>query len=144
MHKTVNERINFLLKESGLSKNAFAKKIGITGPAVDKLIATHGSNPQQRTIRDICATFGVNENWLTYGEGEIYVSGNISMSNNITGESELIRTLKDQIKFLQEDLNVWRETARNLSAHLGKPNPLELLADTGRVIRMSVSGVDAA
>lgn len=70
---TIHERINLCIKESGLTKTAFAEKLGVTQPFVSKLCSGI-SVPSDRTIRDICYKFSINETWLRTGEGEMTAS----------------------------------------------------------------------
>lgn len=70
--KTINERIAACIKESGLTKTAFAKKINISQPFISQLCSGE-KLPSDRTIADICREFNVNENWLRTGEGEMFL-----------------------------------------------------------------------
>ena len=72
---TMNERIEICIKESGLNKTAFAKKLGVTQPFVSKL-CSGVSQPSDRTISDICREFRINETWLRTGEGEMHLPVN--------------------------------------------------------------------
>lgn len=72
---TVNSRIKELrvkhLKERGidLTQKEFATKIGLSENYV-WMIEKGDRVPSDRTIRDICEKFNVNEVWLRTGEGE--------------------------------------------------------------------------
>ena len=66
----INERIGEVLKESKLTKTAFAEKINVTQPHVSRMVMGTAM-PSDRTIADICRVFGVNEVWLRTGEGEM-------------------------------------------------------------------------
>ena len=65
----MHTRINKIVKESGLTKTDFAKRIGLSQPHVSR-ICSGESAPSDRTIADICREFGCNEVWLRTGEGE--------------------------------------------------------------------------
>ncbi|MBQ7826661.1 MAG: helix-turn-helix transcriptional regulator [Clostridia bacterium] len=67
---TISERIAACIKESGLTKTAFAEKLGVTQPFVSKLCKGI-SVPSDRTIRDIADKFNIDETWLRTGEGEM-------------------------------------------------------------------------
>lgn len=67
------DRISAIIKEKGLTKSAFAKKINVSQPFVTQL-TSGDSSPSDRTIFDICREFDVNEEWLRTGEGEMFVS----------------------------------------------------------------------
>lgn len=65
----MHTRINEIVKQSGLTKTDFAKRLGVSQPFVSK-ICTGDATPSDRTITDICREFGCNEVWLRTGEGE--------------------------------------------------------------------------
>ena len=65
----MHTRINDVVKQSGLTKTDFAKRLGVSQPFVSK-ICTGDATPSDRTIQDICREFGCNEVWLRTGEGE--------------------------------------------------------------------------
>ena len=69
----LNERISKVRKESGLTQEKFAEKIGLTQNFVWMIEKGHRV-PSNRTISDICRTFHVNETWLRTGEGEMFAS----------------------------------------------------------------------
>lgn len=66
------DRIAAIIKEKGLTKSAFAKKINVSQPFVTQL-TSGDSSPSDRTISDICREFDVSETWLRTGEGEMFV-----------------------------------------------------------------------
>ncbi len=67
---TINERIAAVVKASGMTKTAFAEKINVSQPHVSRMVSGE-SIPSDRTISDICRVFGVSEDWLRTGEGEM-------------------------------------------------------------------------
>lgn len=67
---TINERIAAVVKASGMTKTAFAEKINVSQPHVSRMVSGE-SIPSDRTISDICRVFGVSEDWLRKGEGEM-------------------------------------------------------------------------
>ena len=66
----MNKRIAQIRKESALSQQAFADRIGITKNFVS-LLETGNRVPSDRTISDICREVSINESWLRTGEGEM-------------------------------------------------------------------------
>lgn len=64
----INERISWCVKDSGLTKTAFAERIKVSQQHVSRL-AKDGT-PSDRTIADICREFNISETWLRTGEGE--------------------------------------------------------------------------
>lgn len=65
----MKERIEYVVKHSGLTKAAFAKKLSVSAPYIT-MICSGSAQPSDRTISDICREFGCNEIWLRTGEGE--------------------------------------------------------------------------
>lgn len=70
--ETIGDRIAACIKAKGLTKSAFAERINVGQPFISNL-CTGKKLPSDRTIRDICDKFGVDETWLRTGEGEMFV-----------------------------------------------------------------------
>ena len=68
---TIGERIKQIRKENKLTQVDFAAKLKIGGTSVSKLEKGE-NNPSDQTITLICREFGVSEDWLRTGEGEMY------------------------------------------------------------------------
>lgn len=66
---SIGERIAWCIKDSGLTKTEFAKRVNLKQPFVSQL-CSGAKNPSDRTIADICREFGISEVWLRTGEGE--------------------------------------------------------------------------
>lgn len=64
---TISDRISQVVKDSGLTKTAFAKRINISQPYLSQLCGG-GYTPSDRTIADICREFHVRREWLENGE----------------------------------------------------------------------------
>ena len=67
----INTRIAAVIQASGLTKTAFAERVKVSQQHISRL-AKDGT-PSDRTIVDICREFGVSEQWLRTGEGEMFV-----------------------------------------------------------------------
>ena len=65
----VNTKIIELRKNLNLTQDEFAKKIGLSRNFI-WMIEKGDRIPSDRTISDICRTFGVDEIWLRDGIGE--------------------------------------------------------------------------
>ena len=65
----MNERIRSVRAAAGLTQLEFAEKLGLTKNFIS-LIENDQRKPSDRTIKDICRIFGVNEIWLRTGVGE--------------------------------------------------------------------------
>lgn len=64
----MKERIFKVRKHYNLSMQAFGDRLGVSKEAI-RLLEKGATSPSERTIRDICKTYHVNENWLRTGEG---------------------------------------------------------------------------
>lgn len=93
----IDVRFKQLLKELGITQDSFAKKIGVSQAFVSG-VCWGKSSPSDRTIRDICRVFHVDENWLRHGE--------------MPSDGKIIHTSKeDEIAALFGDLWAENETA---------------------------------
>lgn len=68
----MKDRIKQIRKQEGLTQEAFASRIDMTRNYIAQ-IEMGAKEPSDRTIRDICREFGVNEMWLRNGIGEMYL-----------------------------------------------------------------------
>lgn len=67
----MNERIKRIRHELGLTQTEFAKRIGLKQNSM-ALIESGKRNTSTRAILSICREYGVNENWLRTGDGEMF------------------------------------------------------------------------
>ncbi len=72
MDENLNMRVQTLITMLGIKKIEFAKKLSISSPFVSEL-CSGAKAPSDRTIADICREFNVNEKWLRYGEGDVFM-----------------------------------------------------------------------
>lgn len=72
MDAEIGYRIADIIKSLEIKKVHFAERLKIDQSYVTQL--TNGRrNPSERLISDICREFGVDENWLRTGKGEMFV-----------------------------------------------------------------------
>lgn len=69
---TLNERIKELRKSLDLSQKEFAETIGISQRSVS-WGEQPGNNVPDNTIKNICMSFGINEEWLRTGKKPMYI-----------------------------------------------------------------------
>lgn len=69
---SMNNRIKELRKYLGLSQTEFGARLGIKQTTVAGY-ETGGRSPIDAVVSLICREFGVSENWLRTGEGEMFV-----------------------------------------------------------------------
>lgn len=67
----MKNRIKEVRKQAKENQATFADKLGLTKNYIS-LIETGDRNPSDRTVKDIGRIYGVNENWLLTGEGDMY------------------------------------------------------------------------
>ena len=93
---TVNERLSVLIKELGLTKTSFAKRINVSSQFISS-VCSGSTSPSARTIVDICREYNVSERWLRTGEGEMFVSRSReeliaeTVGRILTGDNEIKR-----------------------------------------------------
>ena len=90
---TIGERIKQIRKENHLTQVDFAAKLKIGGTSVSKLEKGE-NNPSDQTITLICREFGVSEEWLRAGEGEMYASTNADAIDSVLDKYALPRELR--------------------------------------------------
>lgn len=100
---TIGERIKVLRKEKNLSMEDFGSVIGMGKSAVSRIEnGVNGTTDQ--TIRSICREFGVNEQWLRTGEGEMFEQTRASVLDRLSKEYDLSREQRSVIEaFLDLD-----------------------------------------
>lgn len=64
----MNSRISRIVADSGLTKTAFGKKIGLSQSMVS-MLCNGSAKPSDRTLADISREFNVPLKWLKDGEG---------------------------------------------------------------------------
>lgn len=68
---TVNERIKILRKSKNLTLEKFGNNLGVKKSAISKI--ENGENGvTDQMVKLMVKEFGVNENWLRNGEGEMF------------------------------------------------------------------------
>lgn len=68
----MNKRILQVRKDNGKNQDEFASDLNLTKNFIS-LIETGKREPSDRTVKDICKKYNVNEIWLRTGEGEPYI-----------------------------------------------------------------------
>lgn len=84
----INTRIAECIKHSNLTKTAFAEKIGVSQPFISQL-CNGTALPSDRTIKDICREFGINELWIRTGAGD--------MTTELSRDEEIAKILSSAI-----------------------------------------------
>ena len=69
---TIGERIKEVRKNEKLTQQEFADRLNLKRNTVGSY-EVNVVVPSDRTIKDICDKFGIREEWLRTGEGEMFV-----------------------------------------------------------------------
>lgn len=67
----MKDRIKLIRKNVGDNQEQFAAKLGLSRNMVAQ-VETDKQKFSDRSIRDICRIYNVNEEWLRTGEGDMY------------------------------------------------------------------------
>jgi transcriptional regulator with XRE-family HTH domain len=71
MENNINERLFNLRKSLDLNQAEFAKRLGLTHASISR-IESGKTVITEQNINLICLTFGVSEDWLRNGTGEMF------------------------------------------------------------------------
>ncbi len=98
---TINERVKQVRKALNLTQIEFGERVGIsqghlTSIENGKRVCT------EKTIIVLCATFGINEDWLRTGEGTMFVETDDSIITSVVAEYHLSALDKAILKIFLE------------------------------------------
>lgn len=83
----MKDRVKELRKSLGLSQEAFGKRIGITKASVSQ-IENGANSASNATIKCIASEFGISEDWLRNGTGNMYPDlSRAELAANIVGNA---------------------------------------------------------
>lgn len=106
--ETINNRIAWCVKDSGLTKTAFSERLNVSQAFISQL-CSGVKTPSNRTIADICREFNISEVWLRTGEGEPHMERDkdeefleIMKKINIS-DDDLIKRIIKAYWFLDDD-----------------------------------------
>ena len=113
---TENERIKQVRKSLNLTLDAFGARVGVKKAAMSNIEnGSRGVTDQMR--RSICREFGVNENWLLTGEGEMFLEPLTQQLESIYQRHSL--TPEDKI-MVEEFLSLSPETRREILKYVSR------------------------
>jgi transcriptional regulator with XRE-family HTH domain len=93
----MKERIVAIRKSKGLTQGEFGQKIGLTDPMIS-LFEAGKKTPQDSTIKLICYTFGVREDWLRYGTGDMLEPPRVAENHDEERLLAMFRRLTPEMK----------------------------------------------
>ena len=96
----MKDRIKLIRKENNLNQTEFAEKLGLSRNHIAQ-VETDKGKFSERTIKDICRIWNINETWLKNGEGEMHISHNARVA-------ELLASIaRGDEPFLESFIDVW-------------------------------------
>lgn len=61
--------LDYLEENCGINQRQFAEKLGVTPSHISKI--KKGGTVSESLLKNICRTFGISENWIKTGDGEM-------------------------------------------------------------------------
>jgi transcriptional regulator with XRE-family HTH domain len=112
---TIQERLKAIRKSQDLTQGEFGEKISFTDAAIS-MLESGKLELTDKTIKLICLTFGVREEWLRNGNGKMWVEENDPLTREIMAiVSELLPRAKalvlEHVRNLVKEYDVLREVA---------------------------------
>ena len=101
----MNSRLKEIRLKLRLSQKKFGDKMFLSQDQIS-LLENGKRNITDRTLNDICRTFNVNEEWLKYGHGEMFIDpvANIDASEDVRELLKKILSLSEEDRRTIEDL----------------------------------------
>lgn len=90
----IKERIKLIIEDAHITKTELAKRINVSQAFVSQM-CSGVAKPSERTIKDICREFSINESWLRYGTGD--------MKAETTQKQKLTRFFADVLATAPDD-----------------------------------------
>lgn len=88
--KTIHERVKYLREEIlDIKQNEMSRKINLQSGSLSDIERKKTKTVTDRVINDICREFNVNENWLRYGQGEIFIENDSTILSSLIDEYDL-------------------------------------------------------
>lgn len=99
----MNTRIKELRKALGLSQKDFASELGYQQSSLSDIEKSRAI-VTDRIIIAVCSKFHVNEEWLRYGKGEMFINIDRQYDEFFTIYNDLIPELQDFLVRMAKDL----------------------------------------
>ena len=121
----MNERIRALRHTLQLSQKEFARQIGLKQNAISYM-ERPGATVTEQNIRAICAQFGVREDWLRFGSGEMFREGEREQRELLEIFDALRPALQEYLlRAAGELLRAKERSGRGRKIKRGLKNPLD-------------------
>lgn len=116
----MKDRIKLIRNEAGLNQTQFAEKLGLSRNHIAQ-VETDKGKASERTIKDICRIWNINEEWLKTGKGEMHLAED-ARKGALLGE-----IMNGNEPFLDAFLEVWitlddtsKEALKKIAIGLGE------------------------
>lgn len=108
----MNERLRKIREDSKLGMREFAERLGMSHSAIS-LLENGKRNPSSQFIKSVCREFGISEEWLKTGKGEMYLldgalkkkADQAAQLYGMDPESFQYRLLTELLELSEEELN---------------------------------------
>lgn len=116
----INDRLKKIRIDNKMSQEEFGKRIALARSHISSL--ENGTRElTERTIKDICREFNVNEEWLRYGQGEIYIQPETFSLDEYAKSKNLTPLELDIIKgYIELDSNIRQSLMSHFKAIFDK------------------------
>jgi transcriptional regulator with XRE-family HTH domain len=113
----MNERLKRLRKKLAINQSELAKKLDMAQTSYSK-IETGENKLTDKNISLICYVFGVNENWLRTGAGDMFISKDLAETPEERELLGIFRRLSEDMKefFLDMGRKLTNKTGKNQNA----------------------------
>lgn len=125
----MSERIKMIRQKLGLSQEEFGRRLGVTRGAITN-IELNKVEPKPLFVDLICREFGVSEEWIKDGVGEMFHPKSTEeelaafFGDVLSGEPDFRRRLISALSRLDESQwEVLEEVARKLLEEMQKEKP---------------------
>ncbi|MDR2602224.1 MAG: helix-turn-helix domain-containing protein [Spirochaetaceae bacterium] len=93
----MNKRLRDIRKAIGLNQSEFAAKLGMKQGGYSQ-VETGENALTEQNIRLVCLTFGVNENWLRTGAGDMFIAKDLAETIEEKELLDIFGRLTDDMK----------------------------------------------
>lgn len=109
MAQTIGDRIKLAREKLGKSGAAFAAEVGLSRGALSN-IERNVNGVSDRTLRVICSTYGVRQDWLENGSGEMFENETDVLLERLGKENDLseetVNTFKKLFALPPDEFNL--------------------------------------
>lgn len=102
-YEKINERISLIRKEEDITQQTFADRISVSRSFVSRM-ESGKEKPSESLLKLIALEFGINEEWLLIGTGEMY--SDVYENDREEASKVANRTLLDIMQLLNVNSNI--------------------------------------